>query len=100
MPQPRRHALAEFEAFLAHDDGRAPGELGRPRGDIAMRAPHGARHQPRVERKILVGAHIDDHRTIGPADQTGQFFSGDGVGRGHGGVLWTEQDAMIWPDAS
>src|SRR5829696_8496824 len=85
VPEPSGDALAELQPLLADDDGGAAcGEFGRPFGDVAVRAPHRARHEARVAGEVLLGADVDEGRAIGPADQAGELFRRDDVWRRHG----------------
>ena len=72
-PQPGRGAFAELLALVTdHDDG-LPRQARRPILNVEVRAPHGARNQSRVGRKVLVDANIDKRRRGRRAYQSSQF---------------------------
>ena len=60
MAKPGGHALAEFQAALAHDSRLPSGVLAGPVADCAEIMPDGSGEQTRVEGEIVIRAHVDD----------------------------------------
>ena len=74
VPEPSGGAFGELLAPQADHDGRTPGECFTPFGGFLRIAPDGAGNQPLVGGKVLVGAHVDQHRRIRHADQACKFI--------------------------
>ena len=74
VPQPGRGAFRQLLAAQTDDDGRLPGELIAPVGGVLVAASDRAGDQPRIGGKVLVGAHVDQDRRLGRADQASKFI--------------------------
>ncbi|MNF09487.1 hypothetical protein D3C80_2101620 [compost metagenome] len=61
------NAVAKLLAFLAKNNGRSI-QLLSPFGNGAVIATHRPRYKSGIGSKVLVVAHIDNHRRVGRAD--------------------------------
>jgi hypothetical protein len=75
--------LAELQALLADDDGGAAFKLRRPAPGLSRATPDRAGNEPRIGRKIVVIANIDDGRAVRRADEAGELFRRNGIDRRH-----------------
>src|SRR5712691_8353393 len=75
--------MAQLLTFLTDYDGGVTIELWRPLLRVGEGAVDRPRNQPRVDRQVLIGAHIDKNRRFWRAEQARELFDGDGVDRRH-----------------
>src|SRR5262245_49869951 len=77
LPEAGRGALAQLQAGLAGDDDRLAGiVLGPLRHGPKIPTLRG-RDQARIGPEFLIGAHVDEQRRTGGADETRQLRYGD-----------------------
>jgi hypothetical protein len=77
VPEPGGRALAQLQALLADDDGGLAAVFVLPGVRACEVAPAGAGLEARVGGPVLVGTYIDEPRSAGQANETGELCYGD-----------------------